>query len=92
MIHPTKEQYKELDELMTYIQDEMWGVVDKQMIREGIIAYANKWAEVQNKNSITPDYEQSIKNRIIPKFAAEWNSTDEPLISDDFIYKFLYSE
>lgn len=89
---PTKEQYKELDELMTYILDEMWGTDDKGLIREAIIAYANKWNEVQNKNTITLDYEQAIKNRIIPKFAAEWNSTDEPLISDDFIYNFLYSE
>jgi hypothetical protein len=42
---PTKEQYKELDELMTYILDEMWGTDDKKLIREGIIAYANKWHE-----------------------------------------------
>lgn len=92
MKYPTKKQYKELDELMTYILDEMWGTDDKSMIREAIISYANKWSDVQNNNIITPDYEQAIKNRIIPKFAAEWNSTDEPLISDDFIYNFLYAE
>ena len=46
---PTKEQYKELDELMTYILDEMWGTDDKQLIREGIIAYANKWHETQEQ-------------------------------------------
>lgn len=45
--YPTKEQYKELDELMTYILDEMWGVDDKSLIREGIIAYATKWHEIQ---------------------------------------------
>lgn len=44
---PTKEQYKELDELMTYILDEMWEIDDKKLIREGIIAYANKWHETQ---------------------------------------------
>jgi len=51
--YPTKEQYKELDELMTYILDEMWGTDDKQLIREGIIAYANKWHETQANGADT---------------------------------------
>jgi hypothetical protein len=42
-----QEQYKELDELMTYILGEMIETKDKVFIREGIIAYANRWHEMQ---------------------------------------------
>lgn len=41
------EQYRELDELMTYILGEMLETKDKVFIREGIIAYANRWHEMQ---------------------------------------------
>lgn len=36
--------------------------------------------------------EIALKRRIIPDFASEWNNTDEPLISDDFIAKYLNVE
>ncbi len=53
---PTKEQFKELDELMTYILDDMWGTDSKSLVREGIIAYANKWSEIQaNDTEITKE-------------------------------------
>ena len=41
------EEYKELDELMTYILGEMLETKDKVFIREGIISYANRWHEMQ---------------------------------------------
>jgi len=61
---PTKEEYKELDELMTYILDEMWGTDDKTLIREGIVAYANKWHEVQ-VNGVDKSTEPALHKHIV---------------------------
>lgn len=55
---PTRQQYKELDELMTYILDEMWGTDEKKIVRESIIAYANKWHEVQSNNEYAIGYNE----------------------------------
>jgi len=62
---PTQEQYKELDELMTYILDEMWGTDDKQLIRESIIAYTNKWHETQANEDETSHDKALHKHDVI---------------------------
>jgi hypothetical protein len=77
------EQYKELDELMTYILDEMWGTDDKKMVREGIIAYANRWHELQvnaaeqseskcNKHSVKHRCLHCGKPIVFDNYAASW--------------------
>ena len=42
------DEYKELDELMAYILNELIGSSDKELIREAIIAYTELWHRKQN--------------------------------------------
>lgn len=89
MKYPNKEQYKELDELMTYILDEMWGIDDKQLIREGIITYSNTWHEIQSNKEIKEikllkacrEYDSSGKDRpdgyILPNYHTAKRQSDD---------------
>jgi hypothetical protein len=45
----------------------MWGTDDKKLIREGIIAYANKWHEIlaNDVNSVALPSDEDVKNAII---------------------------
>lgn len=41
-------EYKELDDLMAYILDDLCDSQDKGIIRDGIIAYTELWHKKQN--------------------------------------------
>lgn len=41
-------EYKELDDLMAYILDDLCDSLDKGIIRDGIIAYTELWHKKQN--------------------------------------------
>jgi len=57
----------------------MWGTDDKQMIREGIIAYANKWHETQ-ANGVTTGEKQCnlpvVKARILDDLKTKAKEAD----------------